>query len=166
MSVAPIEKLEISAAPPANAARGRGRRLEDPLGRLYREPVARRIAQALAGTRVMPDQLLFGSALFASAAALLVSFDRPAYLVGAALALELRALLEHASAELVRARSDDPEPAAVRARRAAVSWLGVLLLYAGLICHFTLHPPGLAWVVGVVLLSGWLARGASRRAKL
>lgn len=94
---------------------------------------------------VKPDRLLTASMLATAVAALLVSFDRPEYLIGAAVALGGRAILDRMSAALARAREALADEAAeaerLRSLRAAVEAVGVLVLYGGLFCHVQLHPP-------------------------
>jgi len=113
------------------------RRLENPLRRYYREPVARWIARGLAQTRLGADLLTGAGLSFAAAAAVLLTYSEPTYIVGAALAFELRSLLGCAGAALARERGLDPAGPSVR----AAAWLGAAMLYAGIVCHLHLYPP-------------------------
>jgi hypothetical protein len=137
MSVAPIENHEIAPASPASPTReGWKRRLEDPLRRLYREPLAQLVAARLSRTRVTSDQLMVVGPLLAGVAGYVVSFAGPLPVAAAGLAFELRTIAGHTTAALARARGE----AASRVRPAA-EWLGAALLYVGIFCHVHLNPP-------------------------
>jgi hypothetical protein len=135
MSVAPVEHHEITPARgPAHG--GWERRLEDPLSRFYREPLAQLVSGRLLRTRATPDQLMVVGPLFAGLAGYLVSFGGPLHLAAAALAFEVRSIAGRASVALARARGVEGSP-----MRPAAQWLGAALLYVGIFCHFHLSPP-------------------------
>lgn len=156
MHAAPAHDTENAAERPAGGAPlVWKRRLEDPLRRYYRDPVARWIARGLARTRLQPDLLILAALLCAAIAGYLVTFNLPGDLVAAALAFELRSLLGCVGAALARERGVDPVPPTAR----AAGWLGGALLYAGIFVHVHLHPPPAApWseylsINGVLLLA-------------
>ena len=139
-------------------------RLEDPLNRYYRYPIARLIVRALLKTPVTPNQVTLVQPIFAALAGYLITFDDPRYLLGAAVAFEVRSILDCADGSLARAkRMSSPTGHAIDAM---ADWLGVVFLYVGIFVHFHLHPPTAgAWssyvsVNGIILLA--LFQGATR----
>ncbi|EYF04418.1 Hypothetical protein CAP_4557 [Chondromyces apiculatus DSM 436] len=113
---------------------------------LYREPVARWLAQRLVSTGVMPDHLTFVSALLGATSGLLVSRVDERFLVAAGLAFELRTIVGRARVALDEARQQEGAPPALtadlaRAKGEAGAWVGVVLLYLGLFCHVQIQPP-------------------------
>lgn len=139
-------------------------RLEDPLNRYYRYPIARLIVRALMHTPVTPNQVTLVQPFFAALAGYLVTFDDPKYLAAAAVAFEVRSILDCADGSLARAKNMS-SPAG-HAIDAMADWLGVVFLYIGIFWHFHLHaPPAGAWsqyisVNGIILLA--LFQGAAR----
>lgn len=114
-------------------------RMEDPLNRYYRYPIARWIVRALMRTPVTPNQVTLVQPLFAALAGYMVTFDDPRALVAGALVFELRSILDCVDGALARTKSM-ASPAG-HAIDALADWLGVTFLYAGIFWHFHLHPP-------------------------
>jgi phosphatidylglycerophosphate synthase len=139
-------------------------RLDDPLNRLYRYPLARLIVRRLVATPVTPNEVSWIQPLFAAAAGgLVASDDRGRLLLGAAL-FEIRSVLDCVDGTLARATKHVTPGGHVV--DGVADWLGTALLYAGIFVHFHLHPPPPgAWsrflsVDAVLVLA--LAQGALR----
>ena len=115
-------------------------RLEDPLNRYYRYPVARALVHGLlVKTPLTPNQVSLLSVAFAGLAGYLVTFDDPRCLFAAAVSFEIRSILDCADGTLARAKKlSSPFGHAIDA---VADWLGVVLLYVGIFWHFHLHPP-------------------------
>ncbi|WP_437904513.1 CDP-alcohol phosphatidyltransferase family protein [Sorangium sp. So ce327] len=114
-------------------------RMEDPLNRYYRYPIARWIVRALMRTPVTPNQVTLVQPLFAALAGYLVTFDDPRHLIAGALVFELRSILDCVDGALARAkRMVSPAGHAIDG---LADWLGVVFLYAGIFWHVHLHPP-------------------------
>ncbi len=158
------ERSDGEAGSPVSVT-GRWReRLDDPLNRFYRYPLARLLVRGLVKTPVTPNQVTFVQPLLAGAAGYLITFPGRGHLVAGALLFELRAVLDCADGTLARARGR--ASAGGHAIDGIADWLATLLLYAGIFWHFRLHPPPAgAWshylsVGGILLLA--LAQGALR----
>jgi phosphatidylglycerophosphate synthase len=132
-------------------------RLDDPLNRFYRYPVARLLVRALLRTPITPNQVTFVQPLLAGVAGYLITFDDRRHLVLAAVLFELRSVLDCADGTLARAKK--MVGAAGHAIDGVADWLATALLYAGIFWHFRLHaPPAGAWsrwfsMEGVLLLA-------------
>lgn len=114
-------------------------RLEDPLNRYYRYPIARLLVRALLRTPITPNQVTLVQPLLAGVSGYLITFDDPWHLAGAAAAFEVRSILDCADGTLARAKKmSSPSGHAIDA---TADWLGVIFLYIGLFWHFHLHPP-------------------------
>ena len=155
---ADAETTPVAGAERGGVPGGWKMRLEDPLNRYYRYPVARALVQAvLVKTPITPNQVSLLSVLFAGLAGWLVTHDDPRYLVAAALSFEIRSILDCADGTLARAKKlFSPYGHAIDA---LADWLGVVLLYAGIFVHFAQHPPAAgAWaqyasVWGILILA-------------
>lgn len=139
--------VDAEATPVAGGPVGRGGvpggwkiRLEDPLNRYYRYPVARALVHAvLVKTPITPNQVSLLSVVFAGLAGWLVTHDDPRYLLAAALSFEIRSILDCADGTLARAKKlFSPYGHAIDA---LADWLGVVLLYVGIFVHFAQHAP-------------------------
>lgn len=118
------------------------RRLEDPLNVYYRYPIARLLVRGLVKTPVTPNQITFVQPFLAALAGYLLTYNEWKYLVGAAVAFEVRSILDCADGTLARAKKmSSPSGHAIDAM---ADWLGVVLLYAGIFAHFWLYPPQIA----------------------
>jgi phosphatidylglycerophosphate synthase len=145
--VAAAPKVEdVYAQMPADAKGvplGWKMRLEDPLNRYYRYPVARTLVHGLlVKTPLTPNQVSLLSVAFAGLAGYLVTYNEPSYLIAAAICFEIRSILDCADGTLARAKNlFSPFGHAIDG---LADWLGVVLLYAGIFWHFHLHapPPG------------------------
>ena len=115
-------------------------RLEDPLNRYYRYPLARRlVSSVLVKTPITPNQVSILTVFFAMAAGYMVTFDDPWHLVAAAALFEMRSILDCADGTLARAKNmTSPMGHAIDG---VADWLGVIALYVGIFWHFSLHPP-------------------------
>jgi phosphatidylglycerophosphate synthase len=114
-------------------------RLDDPLNRLYRYPLARLIVRRLVATPVTPNEVSWTQPLFAAAAGLLVASDDRGRLLLGALFFEVRSVLDCVDGTLARATKHvTPEGHVIDG---VADWLGTGLLYAGIFFHFHLHPP-------------------------
>ncbi len=133
-------------------------RLEDPLNRYYRYPVARFLVSAfLVKTPITPNQISLITVLFAAASGYFVTFDDPWHLALAAVLFEIRSILDCADGTLARAKNlMSPTGHAIDAM---ADWVGVVLLYVGIFWHFHLHAPPAGWwspymsVNGVLVLA-------------
>jgi phosphatidylglycerophosphate synthase len=136
----PAPERSTERAPAATAAGVPWKmRLEDPMNRYYRYPVARWLVRGLLHTPITPNQITFAHPLFAALAGYLVTFDDPLHLALGALAFEARSILDCADGVLARAKNmSSPTGHAIDA---AADWLGVVFLYIGIFWHFHLHPP-------------------------
>lgn len=114
-------------------------RLEDPVSRYFRYPIARLIVKALMKTPVTPNQVTMAQPLLAALAGYLITFNEPKYLIGAAVAFEVRSILDCVDGTLARAKQ--MTSASGHAIDAFADWLGVVFLYLGIFWHFHLHPP-------------------------
>ncbi len=158
-------KLRVAMVSIEDRSAGRWKeRLDNPLNRFYRYPVARLLVRALLPTPVTPNAVSFVQPFLAAAAGYLVTFPDRRHLVLGALLFEVRAVLDCTDGTLARARGE--ASAGGHAVDAIADWLCTALLYAGIFWHFLLHPPlpG-TWsrylsVGGVLLLA--LAQGALR----
>ncbi|MCC6554779.1 MAG: CDP-alcohol phosphatidyltransferase family protein [Polyangiaceae bacterium] len=142
MSSRADDQQENAPAPHAQAGAVPGgwkMRLEDPLNRYYRYPIARLIVRALMRTPVTPNQVTLVQPLIAAFAGYLVTFDDWQHLALAAVVFEVRSILDCADGALARAkRMVSPAGHAIDG---LADWLGVTFLYAGIFWHFHLHPP-------------------------
>jgi phosphatidylglycerophosphate synthase len=154
----------VEAESPASSPGRWKERLDDPLNRFYRYPVARLLVRGLLKTPVSANQVSLVQPFLAGAAGYLLTFPARRNVVIAALLFELRAILDCADGTLARARGE--ASASGHAVDAVADWLATALLYAGVFWHFRLYPPPVgAWsrylsVGGVLLLA--LVQGALR----
>lgn len=138
-------------------------RLEDPVSRYFRYPVASLLVRGLLHTSVTPNQLSLVQPLLAAVAGWLLVSETGWKLVLAVAIFEFRSILDCADGTLARARKlSSPWGHAIDA---IADWLSVLFLYAGIFRHFQLHPPAVSWGVPlatetIVILA--LAQGAIR----
>ncbi len=122
------------------------RRLEDPLNTYYRYPLALLMVRGLVKTSITPNQISFAQPLLAAVAGYFVTYDDWRHHVLAVAAFELRSILDCVDGSLARAkRMSSPYGHAIDAM---ADWLGVTLLYVGILMHFRMHPPA-SWT-GVV----------------
>ncbi len=125
-----------------DAPTGAGRwkeRLDDPLNRLYRYPLARLIVRRLVVTPVTPNEVSWIQPLFAAAAGVLVASDDQGRLLLGALLFEVRSVLDCVDGTLARATKHVTPGGHVI--DGVADWLGTILLYTGIFFHFHLHPP-------------------------
>jgi phosphatidylglycerophosphate synthase len=158
------ERSDDETEPEPSVAGRWKERLDDPLNRFYRYPLARLLVRVLVKTPVTPNQVTFVQPFLAAAAGYLITFPDHAHLVAGALLFELRAVLDCADGTLARAKQQTS--AAGHAIDAVADWLATVLLYAGIFWHFHLHPPPAgAWShylpVGAVLFLA-VTQGALR----
>jgi phosphatidylglycerophosphate synthase len=112
--------------------------VEDPLNRFYRYPLARRLVRSLVRTAITPNQVTLVQPIFALGAAWLLQRSGHLPLVGAALLLEIRAILDCADGELARAKQMSSPMG--HALDGLVDWLCVAILYVGLWLRFRAMP--------------------------
>jgi phosphatidylglycerophosphate synthase len=148
----------------ARVTAGWKERLDDPLNRFYRYPLARLLVRFLLETPVSANAVSLVEPLLAAAAAFLITFPDRVHLTLGALLFELRSVLDCVDGTLARARGT-AKPAG-HAVDAIADWLGTAFLYAGIFWHLRLHPPPEGFwshhlSVGSVLLLA-LAQGALR----
>lgn len=118
------------------------RRLEDPLNVYYRYPIAKLLVRGLVKTPVTPNQITFAQPFLAALAGYLLTYNEWKYLLGAAIAFEVRSILDCADGTLARAKKmSSPSGHAIDAM---ADWIGVVLLYSGIFAHFWLYPPAIA----------------------
>ena len=151
---------DVEAQPPASTRSLA--RLDDPLSRFYRAPLARLVVRGLVHTPVTANHLSLLQPLLAGAAGYLVTFPDRRLVFGAML-FEARALLACSSVALARARG---ESSGARAAADIVAdGLAGAFLYAGIFWHFRLQPPpagvwshyvSLGGVLLLALALGWL----------
>jgi phosphatidylglycerophosphate synthase len=114
-------------------------RLEDPVTRFVRYPVAKLLARALRDTPVTPNQITLLRPLLAGAAGWLIASNDPSRWLLAVLFFELRSILDCADGTLARTKNmATPWGHAIDA---IADGLSVLLLYVGIFWHFHLYPP-------------------------
>jgi phosphatidylglycerophosphate synthase len=149
---------------PLGVPKGWKLRLEEPMSRYFRYPIARVLVRWLMKTPVTPNQVTLVQPLLAALAGYLITFDDAWHLIAAAVAFEIRSILDCVDGTLARAKK--MSSASGHAIDAFADWLGVVFLYTGIFWHFRLHPPpGDAWtailgVNGVLLLA--VFQGATR----
>lgn len=143
-------------------------RLEDPVSRFFRYPLARWIVRGLVRTPITPDQVTLVQPLLAALAGwLIVSEERWRLLLAVAI-FEVRSILDCVDGTLARAKKlVSPWGHAVDG---LADWLSVLFLYAGIALHFQAHPPlhdraraayVAPGVIGLALLQGAIRSFAS-----
>lgn len=136
-------------------------RLEDPVSRFFRYPLARWIVRGLVRTPVTPNQVTLVQPFLAAVAAwLIVSEERRRLLLAVAI-FEVRSIFDCVDGTLARAKKlESPWGHAVDG---LADWLSVLFLYVGITLHFQAHPPlhqafrsafVAPCVLGVALLQG------------
>lgn len=147
-------------------------RLEDPVSRYFRYPVANLLVRGLMRTSVTPNQLSLVQPLLAAVAGWLIISETWWKLVLAVAIFEFRSILDCADGTLARAKKlASPWGHAIDA---IADWLSVVFLYAGIFRHFQLHPPTVSWgaplatdsIVVIALLQGALRSFASDYYKL
>ncbi len=145
------------------APRGWKMRLEDPVSRIFRYPLARLLVRGLLRTSITPNQVTLVQPLLAAAAGYLIISNSWWKIALAVAIFELRSILDCVDGTLARAKKlASPSGHAIDG---IADWLSVLFLYAGIFRHFQLHPPSAPWgasmaTSGVVLLA--LFQGAIR----
>lgn len=112
--------------------------VEDPLNRFYRYPVARALVRVLVRTAISANQVTLVQPIFALGAAWLLQRTGHLPLIGAALLLEIRAILDCADGELARAKGTSSPMG--HALDGLVDWLCVAILYVGLWLRFRGMP--------------------------
>lgn len=142
-------------------------RLEDPVSRFFRYPLARLLVCGLVRTSITPNQVTLIQPFLAAVAAWLIVSDAPWRLVLAAVVFEVRSILDCVDGTLARAKKlTSPCGHAIDG---LADWLSVFLLYAGIGLHFQAHPPPAPWsapsvtrcVLGAALLQGAVRSFAS-----
>jgi phosphatidylglycerophosphate synthase len=128
--------------------RGWKRRLEDPFNTYYRYPVALGICRFLVKTPITPNQVSVSQPVLAALAGYLVSSNDPNRMLLGVAAFELRSILDCVDGSLARAKK--LSSANGHAIDALCDWLGVVLLYVGILIHFRNYPPttALGWLGG------------------
>jgi phosphatidylglycerophosphate synthase len=138
-------------------------RLEDPVSRVFRYPLARWIVRGLAKTSITPDQVTLVQPLLAAVSAWLITSEERWRLVLAVGIFELRSILDCVDGTLARAKNlVSPWGHALDA---IADWLSVSLLYLGIALHFQAHPPPGPWGGAPVrngILAAALLQGAIR----
>ena len=142
--------------------RGWKMRLEDPVSRYFRYPIAKLIVRGLVRTPITPNQVTLVQPLLAASAGYLITSDTWWKIALAAAIFEFRSILDCADGTLARAKKlSSPWGHAIDG---IADWLSVICLYAGIFRHFQLHPPSAPWgasaINGIVLLA--LFQGAVR----
>ncbi len=114
-------------------------RLEDPMSRFFRYPIARLLVRGLVRTSITPNQITLVQPLLAAVAAWLIMSDERWKLVLAVAIFEVRSILDCVDGTLARAKNlASPWGHAIDG---IADWLSVLFLYAGIALHFQAHPP-------------------------
>jgi hypothetical protein len=128
--------------------RGWKRRLEDPFNTYYRYPVALWMVRFLVKTPITPNQVSMSQPFLAALAGWLVSSSEPRRMLLGVAVFEFRSILDCVDGSLARAKK--MSSANGHAIDAICDWLGVVLLYVGLLIHFRNHPPAtsLGWLGG------------------
>lgn len=143
--------------------RGLKDRLEDPVSRVFRYPLARWIVRGLQRTSITPDQVTLVQPFLAAVSAWLIISEERWKLVLAVAIFELRSILDCVDGTLARAKKlVSPWGHAVDG---IADWLSVSLLYLGIALHFQAHPPEGAWGAPLVrngILAAALFQGAIR----
>ena len=124
------------------------RRLEDPLNTYYRYPIALWMVRLLIKTPITPNQISLSQPVLAALAAYLISSDDPHRMMLAVVAFELRSILDCVDGSLARAKKmTSPNGHAIDAM---ADWIGVVLLYVGILIHFRNYPPpsSVGWLGG------------------
>jgi phosphatidylglycerophosphate synthase len=116
-------------------------RMQEPLNRYYRYPIARLLVRALVPTRISPNHISLAQPPLAGLAGYLITFGDAGHLAAAGAVFELRSILDCVDGTLARARGT--ESATGHVIDAVADWLGVVLLYVGIFWCFRLHPPPL-----------------------
>jgi phosphatidylglycerophosphate synthase len=132
-------------------------RLEDPVSRYFRYPLARLLVRGLVRTSITPDQVTLIQPLLAAVAGWLIVSDARWRLVLGAVIFEVRSILDCVDGTLARAKClASPHGHAVDG---LADWLSVLFLYAGIALHFRAHPPppaplGIGTILALALVQG------------
>jgi phosphatidylglycerophosphate synthase len=135
-------------------------RLEDPVSRFFRYPLARLLVRGLVRTSITPNQITLAQPCLAAVAAWLIASDQRWRLVLAVVIFEVRSILDCVDGTLARARNlASPWGHAIDG---LADWLSVIFLYAGITLHFQAHPPPYAPVGVTAVLSLALFQGAIR----
>ena len=138
-------------------------RLEDPVSRFFRYPLARWIVRGLARTSITPDQVTLVQPLLAAVSAWLITSEDRWRLALAVAIFELRSILDCVDGTLARAKNlVSPWGHAIDG---IADWLSVSLLYVGIALHFQAHPPPGPWGAPLVrngVLAAALFQGAIR----
>lgn len=138
-------------------------RLEDPVSRLFRYPLARWIVRGLVHTSITPDQVTLVQPFLAAVSAWLITSEEPWRLALAVAIFELRSILDCVDGTLARAKNlSNPWGHAVDG---IADWLSVSFLYVGIALHFQAHPPPGPWGAPLVrngILAAALFQGALR----
>lgn len=114
-------------------------RFDDPLNRVFRYPLARLIVRGLVHTPITPNQVTAVQPILAAIAGYFVAFGDHRRLVLAAVLFEIRSILDCVDGTLARAKKLTSGHG--HAVDAVADWIGTLLLYAGIMWRFQLHPP-------------------------
>jgi phosphatidylglycerophosphate synthase len=164
MVVRPPESDPSSPPQGGSAAERVKMRLEDPVSRLFRYPLARWIVRGLVRTPITPNQVTLVQPFLAAVAAwLIVSEERWRLLLAVAI-FEVRSILDCVDGTLARAKKlVSPWGHAIDG---LADWLSVLFLYVGITLHFQAHPPlhdpARAALVAPAVLAAALLQGAIR----
>ena len=135
-----------------SAPRGWKIRLEDPVSRFFRYPLARLLVRGLVRTSITPNQVTLVQPLLAAVAGALITSESWWKIALAAAIFEVRSILDCADGTLARAKKlASPWGHAIDG---IADWLSVLFLYAGIFRHFQLHPPSAPWGASSVATSG------------
>lgn len=146
------------------APSGWKRRLEDPANTFVRYPIALAMTRLFVRTPVTPNQISLTQPILAAFAGWQVTFGSYDHDLLAVLLFELRSILDCCDGSVARAKKmSSPSGHAIDG---LADWLGVVLLYIGILIRFQLHPPdavlglgsttlvGTIGVLGVLLLAG------------
>jgi phosphatidylglycerophosphate synthase len=162
-----VRPPETDSSPPSRGgftAQSVKIRLEDPVSRFFRYPLARWIVRGLVRTSITPNQVTLVQPFLAAVAAwLIVSEERWRLLLAVAI-FEIRSILDCVDGTLARAKNlSSPAGHAIDG---LADWLSVLFLYAGIALHFQAHPPlhdpSRAAFIAPGVLAAALLQGAMR----